>query len=328
MFLVSGPELVLAQCRAGILGTFPALNARTSEQLDEWLDSLVGTLRSEGHEPAFGVNLINNRKANARLDADLAACVRHKVPLVISSLGLQPDVFDAIHSYGGKVIQTVISRHHAEKSIAAGVDGIVLVCSGAGGHCGTLNPLAFVEEVRSFYSGFLALSGCIVSGRGILSALAMGVDAAYIGTRFIATHESRAAEAYRQMIVDCGTADVVNTAFFTGVSANFLRPSIEAQGLDIAEIAKATPPALKRMGAPASDAPGAGAGAGANGGASAAGPGGEAAPQPSTAEYRSWRDIWGAGQGVGGIAAVETVADVVARLEREYRDALDRLPRF
>ncbi|MEO2037761.1 MAG: nitronate monooxygenase, partial [Martelella sp.] len=231
MFLASGPELVTACCRAGICGTFPALNQRTSDGFADWLRAIEADLADDDNPAPFGVNLIVH-KSNARLEADLKIVVAHKVPLVITSLGAVKAVVDAVHSYGGLVFHDVTNRRHAEKAVEAGVDGIIAVAAGAGGHAGTLSPFALVSEIRSFFSGPLALSGAISTGAHIAAARALGADFAYIGTRFLATSEAMAPDAHKQMIVEGRAADIVYTPAISGVPANFLRPSIMAAGLD------------------------------------------------------------------------------------------------
>ena len=287
LFLVSTPPLVIAQCRAGIVGTFPALNARPAAVLDDWLAEIKAAV---GEAP-FGMNLIVH-KSNTRLQTDVEACVRHQVPLVITSVGEPSQVVAAIHSYGGLVFHDVISIRHAQKAIAAGVDGLILVCAGAGGHAGLLNPFALLAEVRAFYSGPLILSGSLSTGAHILAAQVMGADFAYMGTRFIATEEANAAESYKQMIVESNAADIVYTPAFTGVHGNYLRPSIAAAGMDPDNIT-----------------------------------GGKTAPDmqldsyAETAKAKAWKDIWGAGQGVGAITDAPSVAALVARLKNEYQTA-------
>jgi nitronate monooxygenase len=283
MFLVSNPELVIAQCRAGIVGSFPSLNARPEAELDVWLTSIREALRP-GDAP-FAVNLIVHG-TNARLEHDLAACARHRVPIVITSLRAPGEIAKQVHGWGGIVLHDVTTLRHAEKALEAGVDGLVLVAAGAGGHAGTLSPFALVDEVRRIFAGPLALSGAITQGRQVLAAQAMGADLAYIGTRFIATTESMANDRYKAMIVESRAADVLYTPFFSGVPANYLKPSIAAQGLD----ADALPAEQARDGY------------GAN-------------------KPRPWKDIFGAGQGVGGIAEVLPAAEVVTRLAAEYRAA-------
>jgi nitronate monooxygenase len=281
MFLVSTPELVIAECRAGIVGTFPSLNARPAEQLGEWIGQIEAAL-DEACAP-YGVNLIVHA-TNPRLEADLATCVARQVPLVITSVGEPSPVVAAIHSYGGLVFHDVTTLRHARKAIAAGVDGLILVCAGAGGHGGLLNPFAFVAEVREIFEGPIVLSGAITSGNQVRAAQLMGADFAYIGTRLIATEEAHAAEGYKTMLVDSEAADILYTPAFTGIHGNYLRPSIVAAGLDPNDIAGAK-------------------------------------SKPDMAiEKRTWKDIWGAGQGVGSIHDIPTVAALVDRLVQEYEE--------
>jgi nitronate monooxygenase len=296
MFIVSQPELVLAQCRSGIVGAFPALNARPKEQLDTWLTTIDAALAAERErDPTakiapYAVNQIVHH-SNDRLDHDIAVCVRHRVPIVITSLRPPGEVVQAVHGYGGLVFHDVINVRHAEKAIAEGVDGLILVCAGAGGHAGQLSPFALVGEVRRFWTGTIALSGAITRGEHILAAQAMGADLAYMGTRFIATREANAVNEYKDMIVASNASDIVYTPFFTGVHGNYLKPSIAAQGLDPEQL-------------PAQD---------------------KLAMNFGSSHTKAWRDIWGAGQGVGSIGAVTPVADVVRRLEAEYHAARQRL---
>ena len=237
LFIVSNPALVIAQCKAGIVGAFPALNARPQDELDRWLARIESELAAHraAHPGAtvapFAVNQIVHA-SNGRLDADLDACVRHRVPIVITSLRAPHPVVDRVHAYGGIVLHDVISVRHAEKALEAGVDGLILVCAGAGGHAGTLNPFALVNEVRRFYAGTLALAGAITDGAAILAAQAMGCDLAYLGTRFIATREANAPDRYKQMIADARAADVVYTPYFSGVHGSYLQDRIRAAGLD------------------------------------------------------------------------------------------------
>ncbi len=289
MFLVSGPELVIAACRNGVVGSFPALNRRSSEEFAGWLEEIERALAGEAAAAPFGVNLIVHR-SNRRLEADLRVCVAHRVPLVITSLGAVPDVVREIHAYGGLVFHDVANRRHAEKAAEAGVDGLVLVCGGAGGHAGTLNPFAFLAEVRRLFSGTILLAGALSTGHDILAARAMGADLAYMGTRFIATRESRAPEAYKRMLCTAGASDIVYTDAVSGIAGSFLRQSLEAAGID--------PRAPAR---------------------------GDLAAELERGELRAWRDIWSAGQGVAAIADVPPVAELVARLEREYAEARTRL---
>ena len=299
MFIASGPALVAAQCKAGIVGSFPALNARPAELLDTWLTDLQKELAD--HAAAnpgakvgpIAVNQIVHA-SNARLEHDVAVCVKHQVPIIISSLRAPPkEMLDAVHSYGGIVLHDVVSIRHAHKALEAGVDGLILVAAGAGGHAGALSPFALVGEVRKFFDGPIALSGSIATGDAILAAQAMGADFAYIGSRWLATKESNVSDDYRDAIVESSAADVVYTNLFTGVHGNYLKKSIVNAGLD--------PEAL-----PASDKS-----------KMSFGDGGSKA--------KAWRDIWGAGQGVGLMHDVPTVAEMVERLTREYDAARARL---
>ncbi|MFG1480250.1 nitronate monooxygenase family protein [Xanthobacter sp. V4C-4] len=285
MFLVSGPDLVVETCRGGVLGTFPALNARSSELYRDWLDDIAGRAAAPADAP-FGVNLIVH-KTNARLAADLQVTVDKRVPLVITSLGAVREVVEAVHAYGGLVFHDVISRRHAEKAMEAGVDGLIAVCAGAGGHAGTLSPFALVGEIRRFFAGTLVLSGAISTGAHIAAAQVMGADLAYLGTRFIATQESLAPVEFKQMMLDAAAADILYTDAISGVNANFLKPSILRAGLD--------PTALR-----------------AHGGLDMAN------------EAKAWRDVWSAGHGVGAITDIPTAAELCARLARDYDAALAR----
>ena len=297
MFIVSNPALVIAQCTSGVIGSFPALNARPAEKLDEWLTTIEAGLSAYRREhpdakvAPFAVNQIIHQ-SNDRLDRDLDACVRHKVPMIITSLRAPNDVVKRVHEYGGVVFHDVISVRHAKKALEAGVDGLILVCAGAGGHAGALSPFALVREVREFFDGPIALSGSITDGNAILGAEAIGADFAYIGTRFIATEEANAAEGYKQMIVDTSAADVVYTPYFTGVHGNYLKPSIERAGLDPDNLPAADKTKMNF--------------------------GSDAAP-------KAWKDIWGAGQGVGNIHEVLPTRELVARMQREYQAARERL---
>lgn len=291
MFIVSGPELVIEQCKAGILGSMPALNARPIAQLDEWLaqinEALATHNRAHPQQPAapFAVNLIVH-KSNLRLDEDLAMCVKHRVPLLITSLGARPDVNDAAHAYGALVMHDVINQTHAHKAIEKGADGLIAVAAGAGGHAGTKSPFALVSEIRSWFDGPLALSGAISHGRSVLAAQAMGADFAYIGSAFIATAEARAVAAYKQMIVDSSSDDIVYSNLFTGVHGNYLKPSIRAAGMDPEHLPQSDPSQMN-MGA----------------------------------EGKAWRDIWGCGQGIAAIDAVRSTRELVDRLFGEYQEA-------
>jgi len=297
MFIVSNPDLVIAQCTSGVIGSFPALNARPAEKLDEWLTRIETELaaqrkaRPEAKIAPYAVNQIIHQ-SNDRLDHDLDACVRHQVPMIITSLRAPTDVVKRIHAYGGVVFHDVISVRHAQKALEAGVDGLVLVCAGAGGHAGALSPFALVREVRQFFDGPIALSGAITDGNGVLAAEAIGADFAYVGTRFIATTEANADARYKQMIVDSTAADVVYTPYFTGVHGNYLKPSIAAAGLDPDNLPEADKTKM-------------------NFGTSA-GP-------------KTWKDIWGSGQGIGNIKEVLPTHALVARMQEEYAAARRRL---
>ncbi|MCE1235358.1 MAG: nitronate monooxygenase [Hyphomicrobiales bacterium] len=278
MFLASGPDLVVACCRAGLVGAFPALNQRTSEGYEAWLDEIEGRL--DGASAPYGVNLIVHG-SNKRLMADLEVTARRKVPLVITSLGAVKEVVDAVHAYGGLVFHDVINRRHAEKAAEAGVDGIIAVCAGAGGHGGTLSPFALVPEIRSFFSGTIVLAGAISSGEQIAAARLIGADLAYLGTRFVATKESMAAPGFKEMIVASKASDIVYTSAISGVNANFLRPSIVAAGLDPENL-----PAHTKL--------------------------------DMDGEAKVWKDIWSAGQGVGSIGDAPSAGDLCERLIAEY----------
>jgi nitronate monooxygenase len=292
MFIVSQPQLVLAQCMAGIVGSFPALNARPKELLDEWLAMLteeIATARRVAPGRRIGPFAVNQivHHSNDRLDHDVALCVKHKVPMIITSLRAPGDVVKEVHGYGGIVFHDVINVRHAQKALEAGVDGLILVAAGAGGHAGTLSPFVLISEVRRFWDGPIALSGAMTKGQQILAAQAMGADLVYMGTRFIPTTEANAADAYKQMIVDSAAADVVYTPYFTGVHGNYLRPSIVAQGLDPENL-------------PMRD---------------------KSSMSFGSDRTKAWRDIWGVGQGVGSIDEILPVSEVVARLKHEYRTA-------
>ena len=299
MFLISGPRLVTTCCTKGVVGTFPALNQRTTDGYEQWLleikESLLQFEASSGKAPApYGVNLIVHR-TNPRLQADLEVTVRQQVPLVITSLGAVSDVVDAVHSYGGIVLHDVTNRRHAEKAIEAGVDGVICVCAGAGGHAGTLNPMAFVSEVRSFFEGMIVLAGCISTGGDIASALHMGADLAYMGTRFINTRESSAPEEYQQMIVESRISEVVYTAAVSGVPANFLRKSLEAAGITQDQWNNSKKIDFgSELGA-------------------------------AEAEAKAWKTIWSAGQGVAAIQDVVSVEALIGTLKEELRSSLERV---
>jgi nitronate monooxygenase len=292
MFIVANPDMTLAQCKAGIVGAFPALNARPASQLDEWLHRLTEELaawdRDHPDRPSapFAVNQIVHA-TNGRLEQDLALCVKWKVPLVITSLGARTEVNDAVHSYGGIVLHDVINQRFAHKAVEKGADGLILVAAGAGGHAGVVSPFALVQETRAWFSGPVALSGAIATGSGILAAQALGADLAYIGSAFIATQEANAAAAYKQAIVDGTADDIVYSNLFTGVHGNYLRGSVTAAGLDPDALATSDPSAMSF----ASD------------------------------HVKAWRDIWGSGQGIGAVHGVVPVAELVDRLDREYHAA-------
>jgi nitronate monooxygenase len=299
MFIVSYPELVIAQCKAGIVGSFPALNARPAELLDEWLTQIQASLaehKAANPNAVIGPIAVNQivHQSNARLEQDVRVCVEHKVPIFITSLRAPvKEMVDAVHSYGGIVLHDVINIRHAQKALEAGVDGLILVAAGAGGHAGTTSPFALVGEVRSIFDGPIVLSGSIANGGSILAAQAMGADLAYMGTRFIATQEAHAHESYKSAIVDSSAADIIYTNLFTGVHGNYIRQSIVAAGLD--------PEAL-----PESDKATMNFGDG-------------------SSKAKAWKDIWGAGQGVGLMNDVPSVAELVARLKHEYDEARARL---
>ena len=299
MFIVSGPELVIAQCKAGVVGSFPALNARPKEALDEWLTQIENELAAAKKDDPnrkvapYAVNQIVHA-SNDRLEHDLEVCIAHKVPIIITSLRAPDDVVRHVHGYGGVVFHDVINVRHAQKALEAGVDGLILVCTGAGGHAGTLSPFALVPEIRKMFDGPIILSGSIASGASVLAAEALGADFAYIGTRFIATKEARAADEYKDAIVESSAGDIVYTPLFTGVHGNYLKKSIVAAGLDPLNLPTADKTTMNF----------------ASGGGSKA---------------KAWRDIWGAGQGVGQIDDVPAAADLVARLVTEYHHARSKL---
>jgi nitronate monooxygenase len=293
MFIAGNPRLVIEQCKAGIVGSFPALNARPKEALDQWLTDIEAALAGEAEAAPYAVNQIVH-KSNDRLEHDIEVCIRHKVPITITSLRAPNDVVAKIHAYGGIVLHDVINVRHAEKALEAGVDGLILVCAGAGGHAGTLSPFALVGEVRRFFDGPVVLSGAISSGDAILAAQAAGADLAYIGTRFLATPEASVPERYKDELLRAAAADIVYTDLFSGVHGNYLKHSVIAAGFDPLNLPKSEP---NRMNF------------GSAGGA----------------EKKVWRDIWSAGQGVGQIDAIAPVALVVANLAAEYAAARRRL---
>jgi nitronate monooxygenase len=300
LFIISNPDLVIAQCKAGVVGSFPSLNARPLSQLDEWLARITEELaawdRDHPERPSapFAVNQIVH-KTNNRLEQDLELCVKYKAPIVITSLGARVDVNEAIHSYGGITLHDVISNAFAHKAIEKGADGLIPVAAGAGGHAGVLSPFALIQEIRQWFHGPVALSGAIASGSAILAAQAMGADVAYIGSAFIATREANAPQGYKDMIVESAANDIIYSNLFTGVHGNYLRPSIVKAGLDPDNLPVSDPSAMNF-------------GSGGN------------------QEAKAWRDIWGCGQGIGAVTDVPSAADLVARLSSEYdaaRIALD-----
>nr|WP_294813772.1 nitronate monooxygenase family protein [uncultured Sphingomonas sp.] len=290
LFIISVPDLVIAQCKAGIVGSFPALNARPQSLLDEWLHRITEELaawdRANPDAPSapFAVNQIVHR-SNDRLEADLHTCAKWKVPIVITSLGARPELNDAVHSWGGITLHDVIDDRFAHKAIEKGADGLILVATGAGGHAGVLNPFAFVQEVREWFGGPLILSGAIATGRAVLAAQVLGADLAYIGSPFIATDEANAVDAYKQGIVEGRAADIVYSNLFTGVHGNYLRSSIIAAGLDPDKLPESDPSAMNFGGA------------------------------------KAWKEIWGSGQGIGAVTAVESAAVKIERLKKEYAAA-------
>ena len=294
LFIVSNPALVIAQCKAGIVGSFPALNARTPEELEDWLTQITQALAQDPKAAPCAVNQIVH-PSNPRLESDIAACVRHKVPIMITSLHAPTPVVQAAHSYGGLVFHDIISLRHAQKAAQAGVDGLILVAAGAGGHAGALSPFALVEEVRRFYHGVIILSGAMSRGQHILAARAMGADLAYMGTRFIASEEARAVPEYKEMVVASGAEDIVYTNSFTGVLGNYLKGSIVRAGLDPADLAASDKTKM------------------------------DMAQLRDAAGAKAWKDIWGAGQSVSGIDAVLPAAAIVDQLAREYDQAFAAL---
>ena len=296
LFLISGPELVIACCKSGVVGTFPALNHRSTEGFEQWVVQIKEELetfeKETGKKAApFGVNLIVH-PTNMRVQADLAVCVKHKVPIIITSLGAVPELVDAVHSYGGLVYHDVIKKRHAEKASEAGVDGLILVAAGAGGHAGTLHPIPLINEIRSFFNKTILLSGCLSSGKDVASALQMGADFAYMGTRFINVSESNATEDYRQMIIDSSAEDIVYTAAVSGVHGSFLRPSLEAMGITEDQWKKS-----KKVDF-----------------------GNEL--DAAKAEAQAWKTIWSAGQGVTSIKDVQTTEALVSQLKKEFKSSI------
>ncbi|WP_421546601.1 NAD(P)H-dependent flavin oxidoreductase [Pseudomonas sp. QD4] len=298
LFIISTPELVIAQCKAGIVGSFPALNARPAAQLEQWIERITrelaehDRLHPERPSAPFAVNQIVHR-SNERLEQDMAVCVRHKVPIIITSLGARPEINQAVHSYGGIVLHDVINNKFAHKAIDKGADGLIAVAAGAGGHAGTLSPFALVQEIRQWFDGPLLLSGSIASGSSILAAQAMGADLAYIGSAFIATREANAVDGYKQMVSQASADDIVYTNLITGVHGNYLKPSLQAAGLDPENLPSSDPSQMNF---------------------------GSDRQRP-----KAWKEIWGCGQGIGVLDHVPTAEALVARFAREYREARLRL---
>jgi len=296
LFIISNPKLVIAQCTSGVVGAMPALNARPAELLEDWLAEITEALAAHNaahpRQPAapLAINQIVH-KSNERLEHDMALCVKYKVPVIITSLGAREDVNAAAHSYGGVVLHDVINNRHAHKAIEKGADGLIAVAAGAGGHAGVKSPFALVQEIRQWFDGPLALSGSIATGGAVLAAQAMGADFAYIGSAFIATHEARASDAYKQAIVDGTSDDIVYSNLFTGVHGNYLAPSIRAAGLDPQHLPESDPSKMNF--------------------------GGD--------RTKAWKDIWGCGQGIGAVTQVQSTADLVARLKNEYAAARSQL---
>ena len=297
MFLISNPQLVLACCRNGVVGSFPALNQRESSGFKAWLEEIEAGLASLKNPAPYAVNLIVHN-SNPRLQADLAICIEHKVPIVITSLGAVKEVVDAVHSYGGLVFHDVTTRRHAEKAAEAGVDGLIAVAAGAGGHAGTWSPFALVAEIRQFFDKTVLLAGCLNHGHEILAAQVIGADLAYLGTRFIATQESHAPDEYKQMVLTSRAVDIVHTAAVSGVPASFMRQSLENAGFDLATLqAKSESSTGTRL-------------------------------KPLNDEAKAWKTVWSAGQGVGDINDVPTTQQLITRLDTEYREAIKRVNRL
>jgi nitronate monooxygenase len=296
LFIISNPKLVIEQCKAGVVGSMPALNARPAELLDDWLAEITETLAAYNKAnptalaAPFAINQIVH-KSNDRLDHDMAMCAKYKVPIIITSLGARTDVNDAVHAWGGVVLHDIINNFFAKKAIEKGADGLVAVAAGAGGHAGVKSPFALIQEIREWFDGPVALSGSIASGGAVLAAQAMGADFAYIGSAFVATEEARAVDGYKQMIVDSTSDDIVYSNLFTGVHGNYLRGSIKASGLDPDNLPESDPSKMNFGGAGA----------------------------------KAWKDVWGCGQGIGAIKSVQPAAELIARLEREYQSARQRI---
>ena len=296
LFIISNPKLVIEQCKAGVVGAMPALNARPAEQLDDWLAEITETLaaynKAHPDRPAapFAVNQIVH-KSNDRLDHDMAVCAKYRVPIIITSLGARTDVNDAVHAWGGVVMHDIINNFFAKKAIEKGADGLIAVAAGAGGHAGVKSPFALIQEIREWFDGPVALSGSIASGGAVLAAQAMGADFAYIGSAFVATDEARAASDYKQMIVDSSSDDIVYSNLFTGVHGNYLKGSIRASGLDPDNLPESDPSKMNFGGSGA----------------------------------KAWKDVWGCGQGIGAIKSVQPAAELIGRLRREYQSARQRV---
>ncbi len=294
LFIISNPQLVIAQCRSGIIGAFPALNARPESMLDDWLAEITESLQQPSGGPVapFAVNQICH-PSNKRLEQDVRLCVKHRVPIVITSLSPPAEIVQAVHSYGGLVFHDVINVRHAQKAAQQGVDGLILVAAGAGGHAGSMSPFALVQEVRQWFEGTVILSGAIASGRAIAAALAMGADLAYSGTRFIATSEANAQPEYKQMLVDSVASDIVYSSLFTGVLGNYLKPSIQRAGLDPENLPEGDKDLMDF--------------------------------EKLSGGSKAWKDIWGAGQGLGVIDRILSTSEVVEELHQEFRDTLQQL---
>ncbi|MGO1501314.1 MAG: NAD(P)H-dependent flavin oxidoreductase [Marinobacter sp.] len=299
LFILSNPKMVIEQCKAGVVGSFPALNARPAEKLDEWLTTITQELADykaknpDAKVAPFAVNQIVH-PSNDRLEHDMAACVEHQVPIIITSLHAPTEIVKAAHSYGGLVFHDVTNVKHAKKALSVGVDGLILVTAGAGGHAGTINPFALLTEIRQFYDGTIILGGSITQGNHVLSAEIMGADLAYMGTRFIATHEANADEAYKAMVVDSTASDIVYTNLFTGVHGNYLRGSIKNVGLDPDNLVTSDKSKMS-------------------------------IGSKGSSKGKAWKDVWGAGQGVGNIHAVASVAETVSQLRNEYAGAREKV---
>ena len=299
LFIISNPKLVIAQCKAGVIGSFPALNARPQALLDEWITDIKSALADHAKTnpdapiAPYAVNQIVHR-TNNRLMEDMETCVKHEVPIVITSLGARVEINDAVHAYGGMVFHDVINNRFAKKAVDKGADGLVLVAAGAGGHAGSLSPFALIQEVREWFDGPIWLSGCISTGNSVLAAKAMGADAAYMGSAFIATEEANATDGYKDAIVDCGMEDIVYSNLFTGVHGNYLKPSIEAAGMDPDNLPEGNVKDMSFKSGGENDA-------------------------------KAWKDIWGCGQGIGAITERQSAADYIAELVREYKAAKQAL---